>query len=191
MGDQGGGTGVSARRNIDADNTIRQIEDRLQKNQPFISASEICDIPLIPADQTAPNTTYMNLGITKTTPLSIFDTRLKAFWAAHLLTGDNSLERPYSMIYPRITTRSNSYTVHVRVQVLKKIATDKDQYVFKDGRDQVSGEFRGSFALERYLDPNLAGFVKGPSQTPVSETDPDAVLGPYRFRVVSSKQFVP
>ncbi|MEA3210000.1 MAG: hypothetical protein QOE70_3057 [Chthoniobacter sp.] len=192
VGGDGGGMGVTVRRNLDVFNTMRQIEDRLDRNKPFISASEICDIPLIPATMTGSG--IVNAGFTNTTPLKDFDAKLSAFWGVHNLTGDNSLERPYSFIYPRLTTRSNSYTVHVRVQTLRKISTDPDKYVFKNVRDQVLGEFRGSFLLERYLDANLGGFMK-PDGTPITgsapELEPDAMLGPYRFRVVSSKQFVP
>lgn len=39
----------------------------------------------------------------------------------HYLTGDNSRERPYATIYPRLTTKSNTYTVHMCVQPLKKV----------------------------------------------------------------------
>ncbi len=191
VGHDGGGHGVPVRRNLDVENTVRLIDDRLQKNQPFVSASEICDIPLLPADTTDAPRTLVNAGITKDTPLDQIDTKLAQFWDKHRLTGDNSLERPYSMIYPRLTTKSNTYTVHVRVQTVRKLGTDPDRFVFKNGRDQVQGEFRGSFLLERYLDPNAAGFVKGNGETAVDETDPDAALGPYRFRVVSSKQFAP
>ncbi len=188
MGDEGGGQRVPVRRNIDIENTIRQITDRLDKNKPFVSASEICDIPLIPANMpelvNKPN-------FTKTTKLTEYDTKLRAFWDAHKLTGDNSLERPYSTIYPRLTTRSNTYTVHLRVQSLRKVrGGTNDPTVFTEGRDLIAGDFRGSFVVERYLDPNTAGFVR-PDGSSTTELDPSAVLGPYRFRVVSSKQFTP
>lgn len=204
----GGGAGVSVRRNIDIDNTLRQFEEARFKsgvNKPFISASEICDMPLIPADIPTTGTDgIVNAGITSADSMSSIDSKLATFWNAnglvdhsaatvkgHFLTGDNNLERPYSLIYPRVTTKSNTYTVHVRVQSLKKIASDPDQGIFKDGRDQVLGEFRGSFVVERYLDPNTAGFYKdGQKVTGTdAETDPLTTLGPYKFRVVSTKQF--
>ena len=40
----------------------------------------------------------------------------------HYLTGDNSRERIYATIYPRLTTKSNTYTVHMRVQNSRKSA---------------------------------------------------------------------
>ena len=221
----GGGLGVSVRRNIDIDDTLNQI-DSLRfglpstsgsptTNRPFITASEICDIPLIPADQpTVGTSTPYNIVGTSTTgdlqgvaPAS-YDAILAQFWYGsnsttlttsppqfgHRLTGDNSLERPYSMIYPRLTTKSNTYTVHVRVQSLKK-ATNTPVAIFKDGQDQVTGEFRGSFVIERYLDPTTAGFylnsnLSSPMTMAQVATNPaGAQLGPYKFRIISSKQF--
>jgi hypothetical protein len=185
-GGAGGGYGIIIRRNVDIDNTIRQIQDRLDRNKPFISASEICDIPLIPANLQG----ALSAGITGTTPVSGFDSALSNFWRTNSLTGDNTLERPYSYIYPRITTRSNTYTVHVRVQTLKQVKRSPGSDDFIDGKDQITGDFRGSFVIERYLDPNSAGFYRTDG-TPTDEKDPSATLGPYRFRVVSSKQFAP
>ncbi|MGB8355539.1 MAG: Verru_Chthon cassette protein A [Chthoniobacteraceae bacterium] len=207
----GGGVNVSVRRNIDIDDTLREMDYRFSQNQPFISASEICTVPLIPADQTDPSgkSPYLNAGITSTDTTGLtgsIETKLATFWNAnaagdhtsmtgHFLTGDNSLERPYSSIYPRLTTRSNTYTVHVRVQTLKKNPfTGAANFV--NGEDQVTGEFRGSFVVERYLDPTTAGFVDSSGQSssggvPYTEASPNVTLGPYRFRVISSKQFAP
>jgi uncharacterized protein (TIGR02600 family) len=174
----GGGVGVVLRRNIDLDKTLRQFDWRFAENKPFISASEICDIPLIPAELRQ----HFNVSFpANASRASDYAAPLKAFWERHKLTGDNSLERPYTHIYPRLTTRSNTYTVHVRVQSLRKSpGGPADVKLFREDRDAVSGDFRGSFVVERYLDPNLQKF----------ENDDDT-LGPYRFRVVSSKQFAP
>ena len=166
-------------------------------------------------DQTDPtgHSPYLNAGITNTDttgPTGSIETKLATFWNAdtkgdhylnhtglpgNYLTGDNSLERPYSSIYPRLTTRSNTYTVHVRVQSLKKNPFT-GAATFISGEDQVTGEFRGSFVVERYLDPTSAGFVDSSGQTssggvPYTEASPNVTLGPYRFRVISSKQFAP
>ena len=216
----GGGVGVCIRRNIDIDDTLKEIDylrfglpGSTTVNKPFITASEICDVPLIPADlpsisAAAPyNIVTGTIGqsssptIQGTPNPANWDSILAGFWYGgsgaqpafgHRLTGDNSLERPYSMIYPRLTTKSNTYTVHVRVQTLKKAPTTPVN-VFKDGQDQVIGEFRGSFVIERYLDPATTGFFNGP--TPVSFSSNNGVLpastqiGPFKFRIVSSKQF--
>jgi len=210
-GGSGGGVNVSVRRNIDIDDTLREMDYRFGKNQPFISASEITTIPLIPMDQTDPtgHSPYLSGSISNsdtTGPTGSIETKLAAFWNAdyigdhtsqtgNFLTGDNSLERPYSSIYPRLTTKSNTYTVHVRVQTLKKNPfTGAANFI--NGEDQVTGEFRGSFVVERYLDPTSAGFVDSSGQTssggvPYTEASPNVTLGPYRFRVISSKQFAP
>ncbi len=60
---------------------------------------------------------------------------------------------PTTQLEGRLTTRSNSYTVHVRVQILKKITTDPQQNIWKEGTDVVLGEWRGAYEIERYLDP--------------------------------------
>ncbi|MCE9610511.1 MAG: Verru_Chthon cassette protein A [Chthoniobacter sp.] len=195
---EGGGQGVILRRDIDLDNTMKLIVDRLDKNRPFISASEICDIPLVPKDVPLRSgvpklKSHLSAGFSPTTALSEFDGKLKTFWEQHKLTGDNSFERPYSNIYPRLTTRSNTYTVHVRVQTLARSARNSS-YVIKARDNQPTGEFRGSFLIERYLDANLAGFVDSagkPKSVPTSGDTKGLALGPYRFRVLSSKQLVP
>ena len=78
----------------------------------FVSASQICDLPLVPQGISAAG--------------------VQNFWQTNSMTGDNSLERPYSMIYPRVTTKSNIFTVHVLAQSLKKIATDPNQAVWNE-----------------------------------------------------------
>lgn len=171
--DAGSSSGVVTRQKVDVDETMKNIEAthfKVGVNKPFISASEICTVPLVPSGLTASG--------------------LSSFWKSNIMTGDNSLERPYALLYPRLTTKSNSYTVHVRVQTLKKAPADTNQAIFRDGRDQVLGEFRGSFVIERYLDANTAGFYTNGDITKKSdETKVDGVLGPYKFRVVNSKQF--
>ena len=197
LGDDGA-WGVISRRSIDLDNTLRQISDRLDRNKPFVSASEICDIPLIPQDVPpvaslpSPMKNHVKVGIDSSTSLASFDSQLATFWGLHKLTGDNALEKPYAYIYPRLTTRSNSYTVHVRVQTLAQNSRNTS-FILKAAQSQPTGEFRGSFLIERYLDANSAGFVDSngnPVPNPGANTA-GLALGPYRFRVVSSKQFVP
>jgi len=177
------GTGAfdnSIRYDIDADATLARVHARLagklpggdpdaaNNGKPFITASEICDVPLVPK------------GIaTGSTSIAAIEAALATFWAKNKLTGDNSLERPYAHLYPRLTTRSNTFTLHVRAQVLQKtqrLAPDE----FDDATDRVAGEFRGSFILERYLDPNTQSF---------DDTAAGTALGPYKCRVVTSKQF--
>lgn len=192
-----GAWGVISRRSIDIDNTLQQISNRQEQHKSFISASEIGDIPLVPQDVPlvlnlpSPMKPHLSAGFSPTTSLAQFDTQLSTFWFAHKLNGDNALEKPYAYLYPRLTTRSNSYLVHLRVQTLAQNARST-AYLLKANQAQPSGEFRGSFLIERYLDANSASLVD-PAGNPVpmsarGETTGFS-LGPYRFRIVSSKQF--
>ena len=59
-----------------------------------------------------------------------------SFWPSNNQTGDNAREIPYGQIYARVTTQSNVYTVHMRVQVLqKRLNTPPNQW--EEGRDTV------------------------------------------------------
>jgi uncharacterized protein (TIGR02600 family) len=158
--------------------TLKGFEQRFASGEIFRSASEICDIHLVPQ-----GTTYGSL-------------ETGSFWRDHKLTGDNSRERPYTHIYPRLTTKSNSYTVHVRVQALKKLPTGSpDQWI--EGRDQVLSEYRGSSLIERYIDPNdprLPDFAGAPTADDNGNGIPNAdeIVDPYyRFRIISTKKFAP
>ncbi len=148
---------------VDEDATIAQIENRFATGDAYLAESEICAVPLVPQGVAAGN--------------------LDAFWngaqGAGRLTGDNLRELPYAQLYGRLTTRSNSYTVHLRVQVLQKLARDPQQNVWKEGTDVVLGDWRGSYEIERYLDPAA------------SAPTPGQPLGPYRFRIVSTRRFAP
>jgi uncharacterized protein (TIGR02600 family) len=148
---------------VDEDATIAQIESRFATGDAYLTESEVCTVPLVPQGQTAAG--------------------LDAFWnapqAAGGLTGANLRELPYAQLYGRLTTRSNSYTVHVRVQVLQKLRGDPQQNVWKEGTDLVLGDWRGSYEIERYLDPAAPAPAAGQP------------LGPYRFRIVSSHRFAP
>jgi hypothetical protein len=93
-------------------------------------------------------------------------------------------ERPYANLLGRLTTKSNSFTVHFRVQVLKKSpATPADQWV--EGRDNVSSEYRGSTLIERYIDPNNASIPDFATNTSANIDDY------YRFRVIQTRRFAP
>ncbi len=52
---------------------------------------------------------------------------MRKFWdngstTGNTVTGDNLREKPYADLYPRLTTKSNTYTVHFRVQNAQKVA---------------------------------------------------------------------
>ena len=155
---------------VDITETLKAFDDRFSNKTGsnayvFKSATEICDLNLVPKGQT--------------------QSSMSTFWADNALTGDNLRERPYAHLYPRLTTRSNTYTVHVRVEALKKSpSTPPGQFV--PGRDQVAGEYRGSYLIERFIDPNDSNIPDSATQTTLTS------LGPlYRFRVLNTKQFAP
>jgi hypothetical protein len=116
---------------------------------------------------------------------------MAAFWQAHSTTGDNTRERPYSNLYAKLTTRSNTFRVHVRSQMIRKAVRGVEANVFDPKKDQVLSEFRGSFLLERYIDTRD---TNNPLPDYAAAADPFA-LPPlesfYRFRVLESKRFAP
>lgn len=162
-------------KTVDENATISQIEDRFSNGSAdaYLSESEICSVPLVPVLQPKLDTSSV----------SAVKTALDAFWngssGAGRLTGDNLRELPYAQLYSRLTTRSNSFTVHVRAQVLQKLATDTRPDVWTEGSDLVLGEWRGSYEIERYLDPTATAPTAGQP------------LGPYKFRIVSKHPFAP
>lgn len=160
---------LNTRFPIDLDRTLEAVETRLKaKNQLFRSASEICTVDLYPAGQGA------------TVPPV---TNWSAFWASNGWTGDNIRERPYAHIYPRVTTKSNVYTVHMRCQAIRK-SPKSDPTEFNPEKDQVVGDYRGSATVERFIDPNDAALIKYKERS--EKVDPY-----YRYRVVNTKHFAP
>ncbi|XHR27114.1 MAG: Verru_Chthon cassette protein A [Chthoniobacteraceae bacterium] len=179
----GNTTGGPYRFYVDPDSqtgTLKFFEDRFnysdsndsQHRGLFVSSAEICDIPLVPQ------------GLSVAANMS-------TFWNNYTLTGDNLREMPYAHLYPLLTTRSNTYTVHLKVQALKKAAsTDPNrnkQWV--EGKDQVLGEYSGSVIIERYIDPQDTRLSSGNS----SYVNPDSnSLEPlYRYHVIGTKKFAP
>lgn len=174
------------RLNVNIDDTLKAFDARFTANKPFRSASEICDMFLVPQ------------GVSIASGDDVAST-MAAWWDGYRLTGDNLREKPYAHTYSRLTTKSNSYTVHVRVQALKKRSNDPNQNQWVEGRDRVVGEYRGSFTIERFIDLNDAT-LSSFDETYFGNTLYDASgnvtktgqLDPfYRIRVVDTKQFAP
>jgi hypothetical protein len=94
-------------------------------------------------------------------------------------------ERPYAHIYPRVTTKSNVFTIHMRCQAVKKVpGTEPDKFDAK--KDKILGEYRGQATVERFIDPNDPELKDYDAFKGESSVDPF-----YRFRVISTKQFLP
>jgi uncharacterized protein (TIGR02600 family) len=213
-------TGVSGkkltrnfRHRIDRDETLFAMDaffdrSRQSKNDGFFkSATQICEVWL-----------YPSLGKTFGEGVSPKARRgsgdpnaeVKNFWwgankvSFGAATGDNMREKPYSDIYPRITTKSNSFTIHYRVQTLSQFTrssrgtarADDDAYLqWDEDRDSVVGELRGSTSIERYLDQEHRRFRRLHAETRKrgDYVDPDLEsLEPlHRIRVVESRDFSP
>jgi len=143
-------------------------------NDIFKSASEICDIFLVPQVK---GTTYGNMAAWWQTPANAG------------LTGLNSREQPYASIYPRVTTKSNTYTVYVKAQVLKQVPAGRkspgDWSTWNENTDQVLSENHGSSLIERYIDPNatIPDFADT-STNPIGGLTSNQGLSPYyKWRV--------
>lgn len=163
------GAGVAQWRHfINVRETLKQWEEKFDAGELFRSASEICEMYLVPEGEKWDGVSGM-----------------EQFWAAHKLTGDNVKERPYTNLYPRLTVRSNVFTVHMVAQSLTKVSgTPADVWV--EERDQVAGEYRGSAVIERHINPNdpaIPDFVDESSTANLNSF--------YSFRIVNVKRFAP
>lgn len=166
--------------------TLKGFEDKFASGRIFRSASEICEINLVPQFIEEMKSIYPNHANGAT-----YDTMDKWWRGTGLndsfnmsLTGDNMREAPYNSIYPRCTTKSNTFRVHMRVEQITW-ATDDNPSEIDLATDLVSGAYRGSALVERFVDPNdpnLPDFVK----------NPDASLDDYySYRIISKEAFKP
>ncbi|TLD72413.1 Verru_Chthon cassette protein A [Phragmitibacter flavus] len=207
---------------IDANETLIQWQRRFDEGQYFRTASEICEMHLVPEGRLLSEFTPEEVpDESEPTPPSDGEGGgASTFWAEHALTGDNVRERPYAGLYSRLTTKSNTYTVHYCVQVLEPLKRQRgddpaDWAKWVEKKDAVVAESRGSVTFERYLDPHdpelpdfalVAAEVPEESgsesgdeggggeeqEEPVEEGEQEGNLESfYRFRILSSKKFIP
>ena len=153
----------------------------------FRTPSQICDLYLIPS--AVPSGMGTNVNVATLGTYNGRKAAMSQFWTAHGCTGDNTREQPYSNLYARLTTRSNTFRVHVRAETVRK-ARSSDPTRFDPARDTVAGEYRGSFLIERYIDVNdrsrpLPDYAAGDLNTM------EPLESFYRFRVLESKRFSP
>ncbi|WP_075077383.1 Verru_Chthon cassette protein A [Terrimicrobium sacchariphilum] len=153
----------------DTNGTLRQFKDRFSQGDIFRSATEICDIFLVPS------------GASWTS-----DSAARTEWYGdkYALVGDNLRERPYATIYPRITTKSNTFRVYYTTQSLNN--RSPDPAVWNESLGVITGEYRGSTTIERYLNP-------ADTNLPDAATDASdpSLESYYRWRVVEQTGFVP
>jgi uncharacterized protein (TIGR02600 family) len=181
---------------VDRDETLKAFDAffeqyKVNKNAGFFkSASQICERYLYPK-----GVVYGGASIKYATG----EGAIRAFWNANQLTGDNVREKPYADLYPRITTKSNTYTVHYRVQTLRQRpytgnANGSDAYyrTFDETRDKILSEFRGHATIERYLDPEDPRFQS--TYTPARDridVEKGSLEEAYRFRIIRNTRFSP
>lgn len=174
------------------EDTLKQFKRRFQNGEgAFRSASEICEIHLIPEEVSKRIGAGAAGAIGSYTPSvtndgSVPDMENGKYWRDHSLVGDNSRERPYTNIQTRLTTKSNTFQVHYRAQVLKQARRDRDaDYgMWRPSIDTVQAEYRGSSVIERYVDPNG-------TMVDFADTNQPAIDEYYRFRVVNPRRFAP
>jgi uncharacterized protein (TIGR02600 family) len=188
---QSGSGYFSFRYPINPTQTLQQFDSKFNSGEIFRSPSEICSIWLYPGtqptssspDQTSSPLVTDQVGSTANIYNWWYD---QSGSSAKSLTGDNMRERPYATLYPQLTTKSNSYTVHYRVEVLKKIpSTAVDQWV--ENKDHVLGEYRGSTLIERYIDPGDTTLGDFATET----TGTSSLNNDYKFRILSVRKFAP
>ncbi|MDB6135765.1 MAG: hypothetical protein JWM59_4008 [Verrucomicrobiales bacterium] len=153
----------------------------------FRSASEICEVWLVP-DKNGNSYDGVREWDLPWTIGTVTKTGRQGFWEQHRLTGDNSRERPYANLYPRVTVRSNVFKLHIVAQTLQK-ARSTDAKSFNAIEDLVTAEWRGSCLIERSADS------RDPSLNTVDYTTLDAetiklprVENYYTYRVTEVKQ---
>jgi uncharacterized protein (TIGR02600 family) len=148
----------------------------------FRTASEICEMHLVPAG-IIPSTA--NGRVAPQTAVS----QTENFWRNNRLTGDNAKERPYSNIYQKLTTRSNTFKIYFKAQALKK-AKSLNPAEVDTTKDTVTGEYQGYTLFERFLDfsPGVP-YPDYATQLPAgAAVDLEHF---YRYRVIETKQFTP
>ena len=133
------------RHRIDATETLKQFEAKFARGEAFITESEICEQFLIPEGET-----WDGDG-----------SSIRAFWDRHRLSGDNTLERPYAGLYGRVTTRSNVFRLHFRIQeITKGPGSPPERFIPEE--DTVTVDRQGSKILERVLNhqhPELPSYA--------------------------------
>jgi len=165
---------------IDAPTTLAAISARLESGRLFTSLGQFCEIHLVPFSTPAHGdpAAFTNAS-------ADVASRMGALWSHFRGTADNVKERPYSNIIPRLETRSNTWTIHYHVQTLGTPRT-ADPALFDPTISHVVGDTRGSFVIERFIDPDDPAL-------PDHAVDPAApsLDHLHDFRVLSRSSFAP
>jgi uncharacterized protein (TIGR02600 family) len=146
----------------------------------FKSASEICEMFLVPQGYTWNQFSGASFNA---------HSWYKIPGGDFALVGDNTREKPYTDIYSRVTTRSNTFTVYYTVQSLNNAQPKNDtaQATWNESIGAVTGEYRGSTTLERYLDPDETM----PDFQATGAAGTASLESYYKWRVLETHQFAP
>ena len=206
---------------VHLDQTLSQFDYKFSTNGFFRVGAEICSMWLYPAQ--CPNngdspSSIVSTYVTNTRGLADpslandingITTNIFNWWYSGAgttrkgLTGMNSRARPYTGIYANITTKSNTYQIHYRVQTLKQTAgahptaSSWANWVEPGSggmTDKILGEQRGSATIERYIDPSnlaLPDFTTNVKSGGGINTSAPTMDSYYQFRVFNAKQFTP
>jgi uncharacterized protein (TIGR02600 family) len=181
------GTNYSYYYDIDIPTTLKQFDTKFDTNNDvFRSASQICEVYLAP--KKVSGLKQYDVG-DWSTPAGADNDLYNNF----ALTGENLRERPYTNLYSRLTTQSNTYRVHFWVETVQKAGKNATPNTFIDPtntstsktKDAIIGQMRGSFLVERYIDSNDSRFGNGIN--PLTDT----LSAAYKYRVMEVKQFNP
>ena len=181
--------GKRLRSMIKEEMTLKQFQEKFDEGEIFKSASEICEMHLLPQQASERmNVSGASFKLETIDKVTVEEMEDGTYWDYHKAIADNGRERPYGNIYARTTTKSNVFKVHYRGQVLKQSRRDSSTgyAVFDEELDTVVAEYRGSSLVERYIDPN-------DDRIPDYATadNPPSIGIFYRFRVSNSTRFAP
>lgn len=189
-------------RKVNIEQTLNQFDERFAMGTArtgtlpglFRTASQICELDILPRTaQPRVAKGEPTIGIYKND--SARRAAMTAFWNYNKLTGDNTRERTYSNIYQKLTTRSNSYRVYFMAQAIKKAKSVSPDMVNMN-KDTVTGEYRGSALIDRFLDFSAAERGTASARFPnyadgTSPFSKDSLETFYHFRILEMKQFSP
>jgi hypothetical protein len=181
----------------DDDGTLRQFKDRFNNGLIYKSAAEICDIFLEPSGDSASTYKTTDTGFAPIpvswgaggTSDASYIKAAQTYWFDNRLTGDNTRERPYNGLYPRLTTKSNTYTVHVRAQSLTA-PSNLPAGEWIENPQLINSEWRGSVTVNRYLDPQDPNI---PDFAPYSASNllTHSLDNYYKYRILETRRFLP
>ena len=156
----------------EVDGTLRQFATKFQNFDFFKAPAEICDVYLVPKSESWTS-----------------DSTAQSAWygSNYALVGDNTREKPYADIYSRLTTQSNTFTVYYRAQTLKNTPANDSAAQWVEAAGRIQGDYRGSTALEHYIDPNdstIPDYATAASGTA-------NLASHYKWRVIENNRFAP